>query len=127
MDITGVYPIHVDCPRELYTLDGNKIQITGINTPGNCVHDALAKLPAGNVKEITFNIPDCTVSLVAHCIIDITTVANRAEKPSGNYTGSKDIGILGNFDVSLLIWDFKAANLIINLSGNGQEMNLECN
>ena len=56
-----------------------------MHIPGTCLNNALKKVPAGNIKEITFSIPDCSISLVAHCIIDITTTLYRAEKPSGVY------------------------------------------
>lgn len=42
LDFTISGDFNIDCLDEAYSVSGNQILLTGINTPGDCTHDALS-------------------------------------------------------------------------------------
>jgi hypothetical protein len=72
--ITG--GVSVNCPTENYTYSNGAISIPGINTSGDCLHDALQANNA-KFKSISYNSATDQVTFVVNMIIDITIVLSH--------------------------------------------------
>ena len=66
MDLTISGVVSIACPGEGYKYDGaSAITLPGMNTAGDCVHDAIAKEGGVSIKSITYDASSDSIKVEA--------------------------------------------------------------
>lgn len=97
MDLDISPPASISCKGETYTLAGSSVTVPGATKPGDCIHDALAKISA-SLKDVSYDASSDSIKVVVKKIIDVTLTLKKSATPAievsliggGNFTGVPD-------------------------------------
>ena len=72
MDLTISGVVSIACPGEGYKYDGaSAITLPGMNTAGDCVHDAIAKEGGVSIKSITYDASSDSIRMSRFQFVDL--------------------------------------------------------
>jgi len=79
MDLTVTGVASIACPGEKYAYDGaSAITLSGMNTAGDCVHDALAKESEVSIKSISYDSSSDSITVTAkYTFISVSVVLKK--------------------------------------------------